>query len=74
MLVLVLLAAATTIIFDYVLFHGDYIMGPVTGQQGIEAFDLVSSLFTGSEGLYMTFIAMCMMVGVVGIAFKFVKG
>lgn len=59
---------------DYLAFHGGYILVPASGGTIVEMLDSAGIMFTGDGALYMTFLLVCMLIGIVAVFYKFITG
>jgi hypothetical protein len=78
LLVLIILIAALFVAVDYLGFHGTILLGKAADGAIVEAVDSFMYLFEGPGGfinfMFFAVIAVGLMVGLMAITYKFIKG
>ncbi len=78
LLVALILIVALIVAIDYIEFHGAILLGKVADGAMVEALDSFMRLFEGPDRftnlMFFAIIAVGMMVGLMAITYKFIKG
>jgi hypothetical protein len=70
-LVVVVIGALLILVGDYIVLNGDLIIKPLTGDSLVNT---LNSAFNDDGKMYLMFMVMALIIAVIAIAFKYVRG